>query len=197
VKEADAMTDSNPKLCECGCNDLAPIATYTSRHWGWVKGEPKRFRQGHQARLRGKEEWSDVFWSDEDRGHDTPCHIWLKSTDNLGYGRFRGNVLAHRFAWERINGAIPTGLDLDHLCRVPSCVNPSHLEPVTHHENLLRGKGTKINFQIAGQMREMYGGGRGKGMTQAEIAAHFGVEKRTVWLVTSGRSWTHDPTIRA
>jgi hypothetical protein len=28
---------------------------------------------------------------------------------------------------------------LDHLCRVRSCVNPAHLEPVPHRENVLRG----------------------------------------------------------
>ncbi|MGL5917799.1 MAG: HNH endonuclease [Cetobacterium sp.] len=38
-------------------------------------------------------------------------------------------------------GAVPTGLQLDHLCRVRACVNPTHLEPVTHWENQLRGEG--------------------------------------------------------
>jgi hypothetical protein len=37
-------------------------------------------------------------------------------------------------------GAVPEGLELDHLCRVRGCVNPKHLEPVTHRENLMRGE---------------------------------------------------------
>lgn len=49
------------------------------------------------------------------------------------------NMGAHRFAFEYFRGPIQGGLGLDHLCRVPSCVNPWHLEPVTQRENLLRG----------------------------------------------------------
>ena len=37
-------------------------------------------------------------------------------------------------------GEIPAGLQLDHLCRVRDCVNPTHLEPVTGRENILRGQ---------------------------------------------------------
>ena len=69
------------------------------------------------------------------------CWIWIAAADRLGYGRFWANGklhLAHRFAYESIVGAIPDGLEPDHLCRAPACVNPEHLEPVTHGENLRR-----------------------------------------------------------
>lgn len=46
---------------------------------------------------------------------------------------------AHRVVYELERGAIPNGMDLDHLCRVRTCVNPAHLEPVTRKENLRRG----------------------------------------------------------
>lgn len=39
-------------LCECGCGEPAPIATYTNRRYGWVKGQPKRYIHGHQIRTR-------------------------------------------------------------------------------------------------------------------------------------------------
>lgn len=72
-----------------------------------------------------------------------PCWLWL-AAKNKGYGCFGVTgkmVLAHRYAYELAIGPIPSGLTIDHLCRTPSCVNPAHLEPVTHRENVLRGVG--------------------------------------------------------
>lgn len=71
------------------------------------------------------------------------CWEWRGSVSSSGYGvigsRSRRKY-AHRLLWEAYRGPIPPGLELDHLCRNPLCVNPAHLEPVTHHENLLRGE---------------------------------------------------------
>lgn len=75
-----------------------------------------------------------------------PCWLWTAKMLWTGYGQFwastqRGNtriVYAHRFAYEDAVGPIPEGLFIDHLCRVRACVNPAHLEPVTHRENTLR-----------------------------------------------------------
>ena len=47
-------------------------------------------------------------------------------------------VMAHRFAYELLVGPIPDDLELDHLCRNTCCVNPEHLEAVTHLENMRR-----------------------------------------------------------
>jgi len=72
------------------------------------------------------------------------CWEWEAGKDRNGYGRFgieRKNRLAHRICYELLIGKIPDTLGLDHLCRNPSCVNPAHLEPVTHRENVLRGFG--------------------------------------------------------
>ena len=81
------------------------------------------------------------FWSKVDAGGD--CWLWTAYTDDDGYGRFQvaGAVeRAHRYAWQIMVGPIPDHLELDHLCRVPACVNPDHLEAVTHAENMRRGK---------------------------------------------------------
>lgn len=70
--------------------------------------------------------------------------IWLRlSVPRDGYhavGDGRGGlVYAHREVWTWVNGPVPEGLELDHLCRVRRCVNPAHLEVVTHAENVRRG----------------------------------------------------------
>lgn len=67
------------------------------------------------------------------------CWLWKGSINKATkYGLWRGRP-AHRWAYELFKGQIPTGLDLDHLCRVRDCVNPDHLEPVTMQENFKRG----------------------------------------------------------
>ncbi len=82
------------------------------------------------------------FWRHVEK-HESGCWLWTGGKTGGGYGTFmrtRGkSTVAHRFAYEEFVGSIPDGLDLDHLCRVRHCVNPSHLEPVTRSENLRRG----------------------------------------------------------
>jgi endogenous inhibitor of DNA gyrase (YacG/DUF329 family) len=70
------------------------------------------------------------------------CWLWVGAVDGKGYaviGVDGQSMPAHRHSYERKKGPIPEGLVIDHLCRVPSCVNPDHLEPVTNRENLDRG----------------------------------------------------------
>ena len=74
------------------------------------------------------------------------CLLWLGYVNKSGYGRFDAHgrkVLVHRFAYEREYGPVPEGMELDHLCRVRCCVNPKHLEPVTHGDNIRRGDAAK------------------------------------------------------
>lgn len=71
------------------------------------------------------------------------CWLWTGAL-SVGYGVIGVGtklVKAHRLSYEWQHGPIPRGLTLDHLCRVPACVNPQHLEPVSHKENILRGNG--------------------------------------------------------
>ncbi len=73
---------------------------------------------------------------------DDGCWIWqLRCMRKGGYGLITvagGPKLAHRVSYEVFVGPIPSGLQIDHLCRVRLCVNPDHLEPVTARENIMR-----------------------------------------------------------
>ena len=83
-------------------------------------------------------------WQKIDKNNPNGCWVWTGAKARGGYGHINiGGKFpsAHRVVYEMIKGEIPEGLLLDHLCRNPSCVNPDHLEPVTHKENLKRGIG--------------------------------------------------------
>ena len=81
------------------------------------------------------------FWSKVRKG--PVCWWWIvngRISENYGTITFNKKpMVAHRISWELLRGKIPKGLQLDHLCRNKGCVNPDHLEPVTHRENIMRG----------------------------------------------------------
>jgi|SRR4051794_3698549 hypothetical protein len=94
------------------------------------------------------------FWSKVDfHGPVMPdmgtcCWQWKAYTTQQGYGQFgfAGKICcAHRVAYELLIGPLPPWrehgrtMELDHLCRNPSCVRPLHLELVTHAVNGRRG----------------------------------------------------------
>ncbi len=136
------------RLCSMdGCGRPHLARGYCTKHYRrWRRhGDPVA-----TDRVLGDD--SARFWSKVDKAGPIPtwapflgpCWLWLPPDDGNGYGQFhrKGSVIrAHRFAYEDMVGPIPDGLELDHLCRVRRCVNPSHLEPVTTEENLLRGMG--------------------------------------------------------
>lgn len=73
---------------------------------------------------------------------DHDCWRWTGFHDACGYGRafVDGKVrMAHRVAFEFLVGPIPKDKEIDHLCRNRGCVNPLHLQPVSHKENMRRG----------------------------------------------------------
>lgn len=82
----------------------------------------------------------DRFWAKVSQL--TGCWEWIGSLTPAGYGSYwlDGSLYAaHRVAYEFAAGPIPAGLVIDHKCRNRKCVKPSHLEPVTMRENILRG----------------------------------------------------------
>lgn len=69
------------------------------------------------------------------------CWIWTASKTKKGYGQFWNGerlVMAHRYGFEMTRGPIAYGFYLDHVCRVPACVKPTHFDQVSQSENLLR-----------------------------------------------------------
>lgn len=125
------------ELCECGCGLPAPVAPNTRTERGWLKGQVLKRRHGHWRRTP----LPDRFWRRVTKRGDDECWSY-RGYFHRGYGLMstgpRETKYAHRLAYELAVGPIPDGLELDHLCRNTTCVNPAHLEPVTKAENLRR-----------------------------------------------------------
>lgn len=124
---------------------------------GPLSGSTSRFPNAPRrpASLLHNHMIEDRFWSKVDKDGPVPdyrpelgpCWLWTAGQWGEGYGRFWVSgrpVSAHRFAYEFLVGPIPSGLQIDHLCRVRNCVNPAHMEPVTNRVNTLRGMGPTV-----------------------------------------------------
>ena len=104
----------------------------------------------HTPNSRSGKSVSGRFWPRVNKDGSIPadrpdlgkCWLWIGRCNDDGYGLISVEYdmqRAHRVSYEMAMGPIPGGFDIDHLCRVRSCVNPAHLEPVTRQTNLLRG----------------------------------------------------------
>lgn len=70
------------------------------------------------------------------------CWLWRGQRQKTGHGKFywKGKYTsAHRAMYKQFVSSDIDGLDVDHLCKNPPCVNLSHLEAVTSRINTLRG----------------------------------------------------------
>lgn len=91
------------------------------------------------------------------------CWLWTGPVDVNGYGHVNvgsTTTTAHRAVFRGLVGDIPIGLELDHLCRVRHCVNPDHLQPVTHAENVQRRRIVFGEMCANGHRRYVRRGGR-------------------------------------
>ncbi len=74
------------------------------------------------------------------------CWLWMGSVSQKGYGYMCGgkkhhHISVHIAAYELSKGKVPNGMEIDHKCRVRCCVNPDHLQALTHADNVRRGIG--------------------------------------------------------
>ena len=127
-------------FCQCGCGAKTRIAARSKRKRGEFRGKPFRCLIGHKRRKAKKLSY-DVA--------ETGCWLWNGGKNGSGYGTIylpgTGSVYAHRYFYEHFIGKIPAGLEIDHLCKTRECVNPGHLEAVTHEENMRRKEADGLN----------------------------------------------------
>jgi hypothetical protein len=181
MTEAIDSTAVEVALCQCGCGLPAPLAARTNSVRGHVKGQPTRFRAGHNRGPTRK----GPDWIEEDHGFVSPCWQWQHTRTPNGYGSVwngAANVGAHRWMYEQRKGPIPVGLVLDHLCRNRACVNPDHLEPVTSAENCRRGANARLTADDAEQIVA-------SSESNAVLALRFGVTRDHIKHIRAGSRW--------
>jgi len=104
----------------------------------WRTGDVNRGRPDYETRLFTKIDFDGPLPQlCPDLG---PCWLWQGHIDRTGYGTFKGHGTFRPYVavYEWVFGSKGVGMQLDHLCRVPACVNPFHCEPVTRSENIRR-----------------------------------------------------------
>lgn len=130
------------------------------------------------------------------------CWEWVGAKTPKGYGWFglthRKSVMAHRMSYSLFHGSIPDNKIVLHLCDNPGCVNPVHLELGTHLDNArdrdskrrncygARHHNVKLTDQDVITIRCRWQNGD----SCPAIAKGYGVARRTVWAIATGRERT-------
>lgn len=177
--------------CACGCGTKTPVSVHNNVKLFRFRGEPARFLHGHGTkRLRDVSALLENY-DVTPAGYATPCWLWRGSHTSHGYGDARGYGVgrrrAHIITYEHARGPVPDGLELDHLCGNRRCINPDHLEAVTHRVNVQRGRAAKLSAEAAQQIRELHATGQ---WTQAALAHEFGVSTMPIHGIVNADAWT-------
>jgi hypothetical protein len=189
-----------------GCTRIAKARGWCVPHW-------KRWRRNGNPTAnasRVRRSVDERFWEKVDRsGGADACWPWTASRDALGYGFFRVSTRqsmwkSHRVAWLLTRGERPSLL-VCHRCDNPPCCNPAHLFLGTNADNIADrdAKGrtavgmvthfgeasplAKLSDEQVRQIRELYAGG---GISQAAIAARYGVAQTHVGRIVRGKRRT-------
>ena len=133
-----------------GCDRIERCAKVCDMHY-------QRLRRCGSAELPATPTNEELFWAKVNQQAPPPAdrpelgscwtrNAWVNSDTGYAFwqvGR-HGKTTAHRYSYELVYGSIPPELHIDHLCRVRTCVRPSHLEAVTPAENARRAASVRI-----------------------------------------------------
>lgn len=156
--------------------------------------------------IETQDAFEERFWGKVEFPQDrlNECWLWTAAVQDKGYGviALKGRnkrVLAHRVAFELVNGFLDDGEVVRHECDNPQCVSPFHLKRGTQRDNMndmvtrgrqakgARAGSSKLSEEVVREIRKMYS----EGALQREIGAKFGVTQGTVSVLVNQKSWSH------
>lgn len=155
-------------------------------------------------RKRAYERTLKNFWEKVDKKGEDECWEWLGAVCSDGYGSFlyNGKVEgAHRVSCIIHNIEISDGTEVTHSCDNRSCVNPNHLKPKTHKDNMqemfdrnrankARGENNgmaKLTWDIVKDVRKEYTNDRSSTITS--LSKKFNIPRGTIGFIVSNKSW--------
>ena len=133
-------------VCTVGACSQKHLAKGLCRHHynKFYKYGDANFVSQKRNSITTRSEYATWFWKNTEK--QGACLLWLRCLLNTGYGEVNFNYkqrnekktkqLAHRVAFNLAFGYFP--IEIDHVCRNRACVNPLHLDDVSHQENMLR-----------------------------------------------------------
>lgn len=151
------------------------------------------------------------LWKQIDRRGRDECWPWSAMSKIDGYGvigrggRDAGKILAHRAAWESMNGPIPSGEGYHgtvvlHTCDNRLCCNPAHLRLGTQADNVrdMDAKGRRVAVLRYGEDHHMtkiteddVRAIRSSTERAGIVAARYGLDRHTIASIRARRTWKH------
>lgn len=135
-----------------------------------------------------------LFGRFDETGGPKACWPWLGARDRDGYGIVRGQVRAHRLAWEWAHNAKAEGLVIRHTCDNPACCNPRHLVSGSHADNVAdqvargrtargsrNGRSALAEFAVIAIFLSQ--------KPTRDLAAAYNVDESSIRAIKTGRTW--------
>lgn len=172
-------------LCKCGCGMKTRIPERNHSRYNEIKGVPRDYIRGHNIKNPNGTYLKSMRYEVDSNG----CWVWKMNICSTGYGQVKvngKNVLAHRYYYSCYNyDELKEDMQIDHLCRVPACVNPSHLQQVTPAVNVRRGNVAKLDEKKVKNIKKLLS----NHFSVSKIASIYHVNYVTIYNIKESDTW--------